>query len=288
MMVRAMVALAAVACAVPGAAGADCDCAAPVAIVTEVAGAVRMLAQRRSTHPDLSDPVREGATLVLERGARIVLVYPAGASIFELSGPGRFVARAAAVEPRSGSGGLLRRDLVPMLRALRIHPEGTTLQGSTAMRGVSALELQAAGPTGTRLTRDPLRVCWRPLGADWAYRVRLIDDDGMVLYEQQTRASALELPVTLFLPADAQYLWHVRATGPNGRFAEAAGQFRRLDADSEQALLRAGSALPQLDATGRALVRIARRQQGFAPPAADCANGADADVLSASTRAGAE
>jgi len=59
-----------------------------------------------------------------------------------------------------------------------------------------------------------------------------------------------ELPATLQLQASAQYLWHVLATGPNGRSAEAAGQFRRLDLDTEQALLRAESAMPGLDATG--------------------------------------
>ena len=103
------------------------------------------------------------------------------------------------------------------------------------------------------------------MGAQWLYRVRLIDDDGIVLFEAQTPDADFELPATLQLQASAQYLWHVLATGPNGKSTEAAGQFRRLDVDSELALLRAESMMAELDPTGRALLRIARRQQGFVP-----------------------
>jgi hypothetical protein len=233
--------------------------------VTEVDGAVRTVAQGRTVHPDVADSVEEGATVVLERGARIVLVYPKVGSIYEARGPGRFVAHADALESSGGSGLVAKRDIVSALRALRIRPEGTTLQGSAAMRGASALELQADGPTGSQLTRDSIRFCWKPLGEQWLYRVRLIDDDGIVLFEAQTRDSVFEMPPAFQLQPNAPYLWHVLATGPNGKSAEAAGQFRRLDVDSEQALLRAESMMPDFDPTERALVRIARRQQGFVP-----------------------
>lgn len=255
--------------AASGSAGTDPECARPVArpvaIVTEVDGDVRIVAQGRTVHPDVADSVEQDATVVLKRGARIVLVYPKVGSIYEMQGPGRFVAHADAVESRGGPGLLAKRDMASVLRALRIRPEGTTLQGSAAMRGASALELQADGPTGSQLTRDSIRLCWRPLGPQWLYRVRLIDDDGIVLFEAQTRDSIFEVPSTFQLQASAPYLWHVLATGPNGKSAEAAGQFRRLAVDSELALLRAESMMPELDPTGRALLRIARRQQGFVP-----------------------
>src|SRR4029077_3420998 len=140
-----------------GSAGRDPECAGPVArpvaIVTEVDGDVRIVAQGRTVHPDVADSVEQDATVVLERGARIVLVYPKVGSIYEMRGPGRFVAHADAVESRGGPGLLAKRDMVSVLRALRIRPEGATLQGSAAMRGASALELQADGPTGSQLTR---------------------------------------------------------------------------------------------------------------------------------------
>jgi hypothetical protein len=260
--------LAAVVCMLLCLAGAHPCCAQPVAIVTEVDGPVRIVAQGRQVRPEVADQVEQGATVVVERDARVVLAYPGIGSIYELQGPGRFVARSDAVQSQDASGRLARRDLVSALRALRIRPEGTALQGSAAMRGASALDLQATGPTGSQLERDAIRLCWKSLGERWMYRVRVIDDDGTAVFDTRTAGSSLELPATLRLQANAPYLWHVLARGPNGQSAEAAGQFRRLDAASEQALLRAESALAGAGATDRALYRIARDQLGFAPAGA--------------------
>jgi len=248
-----------------GVVAAEAARAQPVAIVTETDGAAHIVAHGRTVRPDVSDPVEEGALIVLERDARIVLAYPVAGSIYELRGPGRFIARRDSVQVRDAAGRLVQRDLVSALRALRIRPEGTTLQASAAMRGAGTLELQAEGPTGSQLARDAIRVCWRPLGAAWSYRFRLIDDDGAVLFESDTRAAAFELPASVELRAGAPYLWHVMALGPDGQSAEAAGEFRRLDPQREQALLQAEAAIAPSDATGRALVRIARRQLGFVP-----------------------
>jgi len=265
MTARQAMASMAIAWAHLGLVGAAPACAHPVAIVTEVDGSVRVAAGGRSSRPEVADPVEQDATLFVERDARIVLAYPRAGSVWELRGPGRFAARGDAVEALGGSGSAARRDLAPALRALQIRPDGTTIQGSAAMRGAGSLQLQAAGPTGSQWMRDPVRLCWRVLGAQWSYRVRLIDDDGAVLFEVRTRDSTFELPATLALRPDAPYLWHVLATGPHGESAEAAGEFHRLDADREQALLRAQSGMAGLDATGRVLVRIALRQQGFTP-----------------------
>jgi hypothetical protein len=258
------------------------DDARAVAIVTEIDGSARIFSPGRAAPPEIADSVPEDAIVVLERGARIVLVYPIFGSIYEAQGPGRFIARREAVELRGGAGQVSKRDIAAVLRALKIRTVGTTLQGSAAMRGVSALELQAEGPTGSRLLRDPIGLCWRSLGTQWLYRVRLIDDDGAVLFETQTADSALEVPAAVPVEPGASYIWHVVATGPSGQSIEAAGQFRELDAQSERALLQAESAIPELDATGRTLIRIARRQQGVSERSVDCPSGPPERRLSAS------
>jgi hypothetical protein len=252
----------------PGCAGADPGSARLVAIVTEVEGSARLIVRGRTQTPEVADPVEQGAIVALERNARIVLTYPLSGLIYELQGPGRFVVHPEAVQASTGSGRLARRELIPALRALRIRPDGTTLQGSAAMRGASEVELQAEGPRGTQLTPDAIYLCWRSLGSQWTYRVRLIDDDGNVLFETRTLDSTFELPDAVQLQANVPYLWHLQATGPNGQLVDAAGQFQRLDPRTEQALQTAESLSPELDATGRALLRIARQQQGIAPSGA--------------------
>ena len=260
-----------------------------VAIVTQVAGPARIVVRGRTVNPEVADSVEEGAIVALERDARIDLTYPVAGSVYELRGPGRFVVRRAAVESRSRSGQLSRRDLAPALRELRIHAAGSTLQGSAVMRGASAPELQADGPSGSQLAHDPLRLCWLSLGPEWSYRIRLIDDDGTVLFEAHTVDSQFQLPGTVELRADAPYLWHVLATGPNGQSAEAAGQFRQLDPESEQALLRAESSVSESDATGRTLIKIARHQLGLVPVGeSGCDRNAPGAAVSASSSASPE
>ncbi len=257
-----------------GLARPETGCAQPVAIVTEVHGPVRIVAHGRSVPPEVADAVEQNAIVVLEGDARVVLAYPEQGSIYELRGPGRFIARIDSVQAHAGKGRLARRDLATELRALRIRPDGTTLQGSAVMRGGSSLELQAEGPSGSQLARDPMVVCWRPQGASWSYRVRLIDDDGTILFETRTDASTLQLPA-LPLQPNAAYLWHLIAEGPNGQSAEAAGEFRRVDVDTEQAMLRAESiVLAGADPTERALYLIARQQHGLAASASAGCSGA--------------
>jgi hypothetical protein len=279
-----------VSCAVPqGARAADNGGPRLVAIVTEIAGPARIVVGGRTRDPEVADSVQEGSIVALERDARIDLTYPAEGSVYELWGPGRFIVRHGAVEWRSGSGQLTRRDLAPALRALRIHAEGSALQGSAVMRGASAPELQADGPSGSRLAHDPLRLCWRSLGPQWSYRVRLIDDDGIVLFERQTDDSQFHLAGAAEFRAGAPYLWHVLATGPNSQSAEAAGQFRRLDPESEQALLQAESSVPQSDTIGRTLIQIARHQLGVASDGASvCDRDRPGGAFSASSSANPE
>jgi hypothetical protein len=248
--------------------------ATPVAIVTEATGAFEILARGRPAPSEVAAPVQANAILVLEGDARVVLAYPGVGSIYQLQGPGRFVAQASGVERRAGPGSLSRRDLASALRALKIRPEGNRVQGSTAMRGIGGLALQARGPTGNQLAAEALLVCWRPLGADWSYQIRVIDDDGQVVYEAHTNGASLQLPPARMMRAGGPYLWQVLARGPDGQSAEAVGQFQRLDASTEQALQQAQSVLASGDATDRALYAIALRQQGLVPAAAsDCEDG---------------
>jgi hypothetical protein len=259
-----------------------------VAILTEIEGSVRLIEHGRTLRPEVAEPIDRGAIALLEPHARIVLAYPGAGSIYELRGPGRFEVRSDVVLLRSGSGSLARRDLASALRALSIRPEGTTLQGSAAMRGAGALLLQADGPTGSQFARDPIRICWRPLGKPWTYQVRLIDDEGIVVFEAGTAESTFELPTEIPLRPNAPYLWRVLAMGPNGQSAEAVGEFRRLDAASERGLLLAESALAGMDATERTLVRIARQQQGLAPASASSCLRARAADQPTTNRAGVE
>ena len=242
--------------------------AQPVAILTEAQGICRIESGGRAVPAEPMTPVQAGSVLVLAPGARVVLAYTEGGWIFELRGDGRFLARTGGVQARDGHGTVRRHNLAAALRALTVHADGPTVQGSVSMRGTASLLLRARGPAGSHLRGDALSVCWNPLGAGWHYRLRLIDEDGQVVSEQQTVAAQLVLPAPPPLPAATHWVWHLAAFGTHGREAEQAGRFQWVDAHTERALRDAQAASQRGDATDRAIVSIARLQLGFDADAA--------------------
>jgi len=242
----------------------DAVSAQPVAIITEVDGSVGMVADRQIMTPSVALAVEENSLFSLERGARVVLAYPKTGIIFEMQGLGRYLARGDGVEAL-GLGHLARRNLIPELRALRIQPDRPTLQASVSMRGRSLETIEAIGPRGNRFNRDPIRICWEPMGAEWRYRVRVIDDDGAIVFETWTSKVAIDVPKAVLIAAKMPYLWYVHAEAQHRRFSEAAGLFERVEPAKERALLRAEWAVPQFDSTDRVLIQIARRQFEIMP-----------------------
>jgi len=129
--------------------------AQPVAIVTEVDGSARVLARGRAVRLEVADPIERGAIVVLDPGARIVLAYPKSGAISSCRVRGVSWRTSIRLSHAPGRAWLRSAIMASVLRALRIRPAGTTLQGSAAMRGASTLELRADGPTacGSPATR---------------------------------------------------------------------------------------------------------------------------------------
>jgi len=253
-----------------------------VAILTEADGEVRVerAGQALALRPVASIDV--DSTVVLAPHARAVLAYTRGGLVFELLGQGRFQVQAQSVELREGSGEVRQRNLSAAFRALKIHADTETLQGGASMRGLADRRLQARGPTGNRSSKDSLAVCWASLGPHWRYRLRLIDDQGRIVFERSTAGAKQDLPAAGRLTPGANYVWHLAASAPYGNSAEAVGQFRRLQADADRALSAAAAELARADAagdqTGQRLFQIALRQYGLdaAPGRRFCADAAPA------------
>jgi len=242
-------------------------CAAqPVAILTEAEGSIQARIGERRVPADPMAAVAPGTVITLAPGARAVLAYCSGGWVFVLQGEGRYRVAGESVVSIDGRGRIRRRNLADALRALRIRAEGPTLQGSVSMRGADGQELAAHGPLGSQLSRDRLVVCWTLPGQGWNYRVRLIDEEGHVVFERFTSAGSLALPQARKLQPESTYVWQLTAWGAYGRSAEQAGQFRRVGAATERALDRAAAMAEGGDATDRALYAIARLQLGFSVP----------------------
>jgi hypothetical protein len=279
-------ALRAIACAVllTGLAGAGPRCAVaqelpavqPVAVVTDVQGAARLLRQGRLSALAVLVPLAPGDELRLDAHASLELAYLAGpGAVYSLQGPCRCVLRAGGPGARAGDCAVQRRELADVWRSVRVSP-GLVGRASVALRGAPGQRLRMRAPVGPQRGGAPGPLRWERWPANGAdaganagvngdgaaagsdvYDVRVFDAAGQLLYSAQTRQTTLSLPPQATWSREEPYLWTVVATGPDGRRDEAATEFRLVGAPVEE----------RMDALERALAQARLRASG-APGAA--------------------
>jgi len=209
-----------------------------VAVVTDLAGHAQL--RRGGVQRPLValDTLRAQDQLRLDAGAMAEIAFTAGTgSVLRLGGPGRFLVRAQDVLPRDRSGVAERRDLAAAWRGVQIRP-GLVGRASIALRGLPATGVQLRAPIGAQVGDDLVRLQWDPPygrpSAGWEYAVRVIDDQGTLLYAAQARAPGIDLPADLPIERGRDYLWTVQAQADGRRHVHGAAEFRRVPLEVEQ------------------------------------------------------
>lgn len=203
-----------------------------VALVIEIAGSVQREEgsgpARRRVPLDLVAEVRPGDVIALGAQSSAVLAYTGQDRIDEAHGPGRVRAGAESAVAIDASARIVQRPLPPALGALRIKPV-TAAQASIVMRGGGdALELLS--PTGPQLEARARLLRWRADAAKAEFVVRLIDDDGAVVFEAATDGTELALPASLSLAREREYVWTLDAAFGGGGRATTAAAFSLVPA----------------------------------------------------------
>lgn len=220
--------------AAPGPSGAASH---PVAVVTDLGG--RSQLQRPGAQRALAilDTLNANDPLELAAGAFVELAFTAGTgTVLRLTGPGRFRVRAADVHARDPGARVERRDLAAAWRSLHIRP-GMVGRASIALRGLAATQVTLRSPLGGEDAAGLHRLEWdQPYGhpaAPWDYTVRLIDDQGMLLFVTQSQERSIPVPADLDFERGRDYLWTVQARAGDERHADGAAEFHRIPADVE-------------------------------------------------------
>ena len=239
-----------------------------VAFVTGVEGSARIERGAAARPLALLDAVARGARLALAGGARLTLAIPGEEGfVVEISGPGRFALQPGAVIalPGTDPASVVRRDLSPALRALRIDPRGAVRAGAS-MRGPSSAQGLTA-PRGAILPEDAREFAWtQPSGTPggpFDYEFRLIDDQGAVLARARVADPRIRPDPAPVINPGAAYVWTVEATGRGNARAALAVEFRVLSREDQQRV-RAALAEDALPEPERVVRRIALHQMGFA------------------------
>ncbi len=211
-----------------------------VAVVTDLHGPahLRRGAERRLLA--VLDVLQAGDQLQLDAAAAAELAFTAGSgSVLQLTRPGRFRVRDEDVLARDPAARVERRDLAAAWRGLRIRP-GLVGRASIALRGLAATQVTLRAPLGGQDGADLQRLEWdRPYGhpaGAWDYTVRIIDDQGTLLFQARSQERSVALPASLEFERGRDYLWTVQAQAQGRDGVYGAAEFHRVAADVEAGL----------------------------------------------------
>ena len=209
-----------------------------VAVVTDLTGHGQLRRHGQQRPLAVLDTLLPQDQLHMDAGAAAELAFTAGAgSVIRLAGPGRFQVRSQDVLPRDPGAKVERRDLAAAWRGVRLRP-GLIGRASIALRGLPATQVSLRSPIGGEAADGIERLQWdQPYGRHagaWDYTVRVIDDQGSLVFASQSRERALDLPASLVLDRGRDYLWTVQAQADDRRHAYGAAEFHWVAADVEQ------------------------------------------------------
>lgn len=238
-----------IACSATAAGPAVFAPAVAVAVVTDLTGRGKLHRNGQDGPLPILATLAPRDQLRLERGAVAELAFTAGTgSVLRLTGPGRFRVGEHDVKTRDAGALVERRDLAAALRNVQIRT-GLIGRASIAMRGLPATRVGLRAPIGGVGAQTPLVLEWDPpygghSGA-WNYAVRVIDDQGLLVYATEATGQNVALPESLPIERNRDYLWTVQARDADRRHAYGAAEFHRPAPEVEQRMVELTNVVAQ-------------------------------------------
>jgi len=196
--------------------------AAPVAMITDLSGAVKVSGAQGALPTGLATEIPADAKIEVPAGGRLVLLVFATGDEFTLSGPVTAQARADGLAGTPTDRLVRKASAVGKvkLKPDRLVQAAVTLRSS---RRPEALPLLSASGTTVLDAKPVFR--WKAIEGVTAYRFELQDSSGKVLHEARTEATELRLPESVRLEDGKTYSWEVSARQANGAAFASFGDF---------------------------------------------------------------
>jgi CHAT domain-containing protein len=197
-----------------------------VAMVTDVQG--RAATQPVSGKPltlAITTEIAGEATVRVEAGARLSVLYLASGDEYAFSGPAQI--RFGKTAPQVLSGAPAQQRAVAKQGTVATMRLGSVTQAGLVMRGGNATgRLQLLTLAGTRTLEAVPEFRWQAVASVDVYHFRLSNHMGQVLHEADVRETAYRLPPAVRLARETTYAWEVSAQFADGRRHTGVGDFR--------------------------------------------------------------
>lgn len=188
--------------------------AAPLAVVTEIAGKAETRSGEQTVALALLSELASGARVKLYPNARMMLMFYGTGELYALMGPSLVRITAAGVEALSGNEPTKQTLSGRNGKPLVLRPSGVT-QAGIVVRSVAKpiTPLSVAG--GVTLDAHPV-FRWREPEPGLEYRFVLRDGGEAIVLQRNLRDAVLATPPDLTLEAGQRYRWSVTTRSPSG------------------------------------------------------------------------
>jgi hypothetical protein len=212
-----------------------------VAIVTDVSGKVTAPAP-----VTILSEIAADASLRLEPGSRLVVVYIKSGDEYTLTGPAQVQFRAGGPEVAGGAKAQRKANPLGKDSGVTLRPLAVA-QGAFVMRsGRPAARIKLLTLSGTKTLDATPEFRWQEAEPGTKYRFELTDDTGKSLHEGEVSGAAFRLPAGVQLREGVAYAWELSARLVDGRRYVSAGDFSVADASlrSQARSLRPAAGAP--------------------------------------------
>lgn len=204
----------------------------PVAMVTDLQGAVTVVSPPKSEPPAILGSVLPGAIYQVPEGGTLVVVYFTSGQEFSFQGPA--MVQFDAAEPLSLAGNVAERRN-PLLgkvgTGVKIKPVGK-VQAAVVMRAASQTSrVKMLTLVGTRTLEVQPEFRWEAVEKGATYAFELTDHTGRALIQTEVGGTAYRLPADVKLADGQTYTWIVSASLPDGRKYTNAADFSVVTAE---------------------------------------------------------
>ncbi len=209
--------------------------AAPIALVTDIAGKAETRVDERTVPVTLLSEFRTGARVRLHPQARMMLLFYGSGELYALAGPSLVRITQAGVEALSGNEPVRQptlsgRDGKPLL----LRPMGVT-QAGVVVRSVAQPITALAMTDGTTLDARPVFL-WREPEPGLEYRFVLRDGNDTSHLERRLRETTLAMPPEIALADGQRYRWSLSAKSAAGIEYALSHRFSVADAATRDAV----------------------------------------------------
>jgi hypothetical protein len=206
--------------------------AEPVAMVTDLQGAVTVVSPPKSEPPAILSSVQPGAIYQVPEGGALVVVYLGSGQEYSFKGPAMVQFDGAEPLPLAGGKAETRNPLQGRVgSAVKIKPVGK-VQAAVVMRNASQTSrVKLLNLVGTKVLEAQPEFRWEQVERGATYEFELSDASGRTVFETETNASSLRLPESVKLVDGQTYTWLVAARLADGRKYTNAADFSVVNAD---------------------------------------------------------